>query len=100
MSIDDLPPDAALDDCVVIIGGGPVGLTLALTLSRHGVSSKVIEKSPVPTKQVSLKYRVPYSMVLTARRFPKMDLLLARTMEIYRLLGFADEVRKQGNECL
>jgi 2-polyprenyl-6-methoxyphenol hydroxylase-like FAD-dependent oxidoreductase len=32
---------------ILIVGGGPVGLSCAIDLLRRGVSCKVIEKSPV-----------------------------------------------------
>lgn len=69
-------PDA---DCpVVIVGAGPVGSILALTLARHGVDSIVIERSTCAT------------------RHPKMDYINARSMELLRRLGLADELREVG----
>lgn len=65
-------------DTVLIAGGGPVGLILATTLSRHGVRSVVLERSLHPT------------------RWPKMDLTTARSMEIFRMLGLAEEIRQLG----
>jgi 2-polyprenyl-6-methoxyphenol hydroxylase-like FAD-dependent oxidoreductase len=63
---------------VVVVGAGPVGLTLAIDLGRRGVRTLLIEKDP-GTKQ-----------------WPKMDRSNARTMEFYRRLGFADRVRELG----
>lgn len=68
----------ALSTPVAIIGGGPVGLMLALFLDRHGVRSVVFNSDPAP------------------RRHPKGSTHNARTMEHYRRLGFADEVRRLG----
>ncbi|MUL65639.1 hypothetical protein BOO86_14265 [Mycobacterium sp. CBMA 234] len=61
---------------VLIAGGGPVGLTLALTLARHGVPAMLVERNPSTTTH------------------PKMDITNGRSMELYRQLGVADELRK------
>lgn len=61
---------------VLIAGGGPVGLTLALTLARHGVQALLVERNPSTTTH------------------PKMDITNGRSMELYRQLGIADELRK------
>ncbi|KAJ5909079.1 hypothetical protein N7495_001761 [Penicillium taxi] len=66
------------DNSVVIVGGGPVGMVLALTLAHHDVRSVLFEKNTTTTQ------------------FPKMDLTLARTMEILRSLGLADGLRARG----
>lgn len=63
---------------VLIVGAGPVGATLALELARHGVPSVVLERSR------------------TATSHPKMDFLNGRSMELYRRLGLADEIRALG----
>ena len=60
---------------VVIVGGGPVGLVLALFLDFYGVKSTIINTEP------------------NERWHPKGNGQNARTMEHYRRLGFADEVR-------
>jgi 2-polyprenyl-6-methoxyphenol hydroxylase-like FAD-dependent oxidoreductase len=66
-------------DCaVVIIGGGPCGLTLAIELGRRGVSAILLEEKTSPA------------------RFPAANATQARTMEHYRRLGFAEKVRAQG----
>jgi 2-polyprenyl-6-methoxyphenol hydroxylase-like FAD-dependent oxidoreductase len=66
-------------DCaVVIIGGGPCGLVLAIELGRRGVSTVVLEEKFAPS------------------RFPSANATQARTMEHYRRLGFAEKVRARG----
>src|SRR5258705_8297526 len=68
--------DCEFDVCVV--GAGPVGLTLALEVSRHGVRTALVERERTPGP------------------WPKMERCNARTMEIYRRLGVADAVRAHG----
>jgi 2-polyprenyl-6-methoxyphenol hydroxylase-like FAD-dependent oxidoreductase len=63
---------------VAIVGGGPVGLALALMLDRHGVRS------------------VLFNQDADTRWHPKGSTQNARTMEHYRRLGFAQELRKLG----
>ncbi len=63
---------------VVIIGGGPVGLMLALFLDLHGVRS------------------VLFNTEKTTRWHPKGSTQNARTMEHYRRLRVSDEVRALG----
>jgi len=63
---------------IVIVGGGPVGLVLALLLDHYGVESTIINTEP------------------TERWHPKGNGQNARTMEIYRQLGFSDQVRELG----
>jgi len=63
---------------VVVVGAGPVGFTLAIDLGRRGVRTLLVEKDP------------------TTKEWPKMDRSNARTMEFYRRLGIADDVRAAG----
>src|SRR4051794_11563312 len=67
-----------IDADVLICGGGPVGLTLAIDLGRRGRSCMVVERNAAP---------------LT---LPKMELCNARTMEIYRRLELAPAIRSAG----
>lgn len=61
---------------VLIAGGGPVGLTLALTLAQYGVPTTLVERNPSTTTH------------------PKMDITNGRSMELFRHLGVADELRE------
>ena len=67
-----------LETQVIIVGAGPVGLTLALDLGRSGVRCTLIERNE------------------TSIQLPKMERCNARTMEIYRRLGVAEKVRDAG----
>ncbi|MDB5572072.1 MAG: 2-polyprenyl-6-methoxyphenol hydroxylase [Hyphomicrobiales bacterium] len=67
-----------MDTDVLIVGAGPVGLTLALDLGRRGVRVTVVEQKPEPAF------------------LPKMERCNARTMEIFRRLGIVDDVRRAG----
>ena len=64
---------------VLIVGAGPVGLTLALDLARRGVDSIVVEQ------------RRPEE-----RATPRANHVSARAMETFRRLGLADHVRAAG----
>jgi 2-polyprenyl-6-methoxyphenol hydroxylase-like FAD-dependent oxidoreductase len=60
---------------VVVVGAGPVGLTLAIDLGQRGARTLLIEKDPA-TKQ-----------------WPKMDLSNARTMEFFGMnTGVGDAI--------
>ncbi|TKK84018.1 2-polyprenyl-6-methoxyphenol hydroxylase [Herbidospora galbida] len=63
---------------ILIVGGGPVGLAASIELSRHEISSLLVEKHP----DTSL--------------FPKARLVSTRTMEILRSWGIQDEVERAG----
>jgi len=60
---------------ILIVGGGPVGMTLALTLARLGVQAMVVERNPDTTQH------------------PKMDITNVRSMELFRRLGLAQSLR-------
>lgn len=66
------------DKPILIAGGGPFGLTLSIELSRRGVRSLIVD--PKETTAVN----------------PQANATQARTMEHYRRLGFADEIRSLG----
>jgi 2-polyprenyl-6-methoxyphenol hydroxylase-like FAD-dependent oxidoreductase len=63
---------------VVIVGGGPTGLTLAIELGRRGVSCVLFDDKPGTTPN------------------PQANATQARTMEHFRRLGFAHEIRALG----
>ena len=63
---------------VLVVGAGPVGLTLALDLAQRGVRVMLVERNA------------------TSIQLPKMERCNARTMEIFRRLGIADRVRAAG----
>jgi 2-polyprenyl-6-methoxyphenol hydroxylase-like FAD-dependent oxidoreductase len=63
---------------VLVIGAGPVGLTLAYDLGRRGVACTLIDKKPGP------------------EFLPKMERCNARTMEIFRRIGLVDQIRAAG----
>ena len=67
-----------LDIPVLIAGGGPVGLTASLLLSRHGVRSLLVERHP------------------GTAIVPKARGINARTMEMYRQCGVEAAIRAAG----
>src|SRR6266567_6563887 len=64
---------------VLIVGAGPVGLTLAIDLAWRGIKVTVAETRP--------RAQPPE---------PKCNHVAARTMEIFRRLGIAEKVRDAG----
>jgi 2-polyprenyl-6-methoxyphenol hydroxylase-like FAD-dependent oxidoreductase len=64
---------------VLVIGGGPVGLTLAMDLAQRGIQVLVAE----------LRHRGEAPPV-------KCNHISARSMEVYRRLGVADTLRNNG----
>jgi 2-polyprenyl-6-methoxyphenol hydroxylase-like FAD-dependent oxidoreductase len=67
-----------VDTEVMIVGAGPVGLTLAVDLGRRGVRCTLIEKKAAP------------------EFLPKMERCNARTMEIFRRMHLAAKIRAAG----
>jgi 2-polyprenyl-6-methoxyphenol hydroxylase-like FAD-dependent oxidoreductase len=63
------------DADVLVVGAGPVGQTLSIDLAKRGVSVLLIERNE------------------TCLQHPKMERCNARTMEFYRRLGLADQIR-------
>ena len=67
-----------MDADVLIVGAGPVGLTLAIDLGLKGVRCTLIEQKAAP------------------QFLPKMERCNARTLEIFRRMGLAEKVRAAG----
>jgi 2-polyprenyl-6-methoxyphenol hydroxylase-like FAD-dependent oxidoreductase len=67
-----------IDVPVLIVGGGPVGLTASILLARHGVRSCLVERHPGTATH------------------PKARGINARTMEMYRQIGVEDAIRAAG----
>lgn len=63
---------------VLVVGAGPVGLTLALDLGQRGVKTLLVEKNAAPLN------------------LPKMERSNPRTMEIWRRMGVMEEIRAAG----
>ncbi len=62
---------------VLIVGGGPTGLTLSALLSRFGVSSLLVERNP------------------TTCDHPQAHVVNTRSMEILRMLGLDAAIRDE-----
>src|SRR3979490_1202240 len=68
-----------IESDVLIVGAGPVGLTLAIDLAWRGVDVTVVE-----------------TRARAAPPEPKCNHVAARTMEIFRRLGLSEKVRNAG----
>ena len=64
---------------VLVIGAGPVGLVAAIDLAQRGIPVTVIERRATPHAETV-----------------RCNHIAARTMEIFRRLGFVDKVRGAG----
>ncbi len=67
-----------LETPIIIVGGGPVGMNLALDLARYGVPTMLVNQPE------------------TTPRHPQGNSHNARTMEHYRRIGIADKIRGVG----
>lgn len=63
---------------VVVVGGGPVGMVLTISLAGFNIRTMLVNTEP------------------SSRWFPKGSTHNARTMEHYRRLGLARDIRKLG----
>jgi 2-polyprenyl-6-methoxyphenol hydroxylase-like FAD-dependent oxidoreductase len=70
-----MPGTASASAQVVIVGGGPVGLALAVTLGKAGISCVLVERQTEPSK------------------IPRGQNLTARTLEHFYYWDCADELR-------
>ena len=70
--------EARLTASVLIVGGGPCVRMLANELGRRGVSAILVDEKPGTAFN------------------PQANATQARSMEHYRRLGFADEIRREG----
>ncbi|MFV9064803.1 FAD-dependent monooxygenase [Serratia fonticola] len=63
---------------ILIVGAGPIGLTLAILLKQYGIPFRIIEQSSGPSSAT------------------KAMAIHSRTLEIFRELGIADQAVSQG----
>lgn len=63
---------------VLVVGAGPVGAVLALTLARHGVATVLLDSHAVVS------------------RHPKMDYLNSHSMQVLSRIGVSAEIRAKG----
>jgi 2-polyprenyl-6-methoxyphenol hydroxylase-like FAD-dependent oxidoreductase len=63
---------------VLIVGAGPIGLTMAIDLAYNGIECLLIEKSDGKINH------------------PKIGTIVTRTMEFFRRWGFVDKIRTSG----
>ena len=68
----------AVNTEVIIVGAGPVGLTLAINLGRQNIRCILFERHPKP------------------QFLPKMERCNARSMEMFRRIGLSDKIRAAG----
>ena len=74
----DREPGHAQRTPVLIVGGGPAGLTTALELARRGIKGVLVERRDFTT------------------HFPRAHLLNVRTMETFHDVGIADRIYAEG----
>ena len=67
-----------MDASVIVVGAGPVGLSLAINLGRAGIKTILLERNPEP------------------QFLPKMERCNARSMEMFRRIGLSEKIREAG----
>lgn len=67
-----------MDASIIVVGAGPVGLSLAINLGRAGVKTILLERNPEP------------------QFLPKMERCNARSMEMFRRIGLSQKIRGAG----
>ena len=67
-----------MDASVIVVGAGPVGLSLAINLGRAGVKTILLERNLEP------------------QFLPKMERCNARSMEMFRRIGLSEKIRQAG----
>jgi 2-polyprenyl-6-methoxyphenol hydroxylase-like FAD-dependent oxidoreductase len=72
-------PMSESDNRVLVVGAGPVGLSLALGLAHHGIRSTIVERNA----SISERSKAPG--------------IHARTLEIFQQWGVADGILAEGN---
>ena len=77
-----MPETTKLDTEVLVVGAGPVGLTMACELHRHGVPCLVVDRNGGPTPMEE-------SRALGVQ---------ARTLEVFRAVGVIDPVLALGRK--
>jgi len=65
---------------ILVVGGGPVGLTMACELFRHGVKCRIIEKKSEPSN------------------FSKAAGIQARTLEVLQDMGIVEHFLEKGRQ--
>src|ERR1700722_7479842 len=65
---------------VLVVGAGPVGLTMACELARNGVACRIIDKAAAPES--------------TSRALA----IFPRTLEMFQIMGMIDPVLKAGHQ--
>ncbi|HEY1723336.1 MAG TPA: FAD-dependent monooxygenase [Magnetospirillaceae bacterium] len=79
-TINDKQGSFVTHSTVLIVGAGPVGLTLATELVRLGVDTRIVEKASAPTA------------------LSKALVVWPRTLELLRRAGYAEQMHQAGRE--